>query len=89
MVAANSGLNRPPTVETLTPTFSNTSPFITPRTPPPPGRAVGIVAVPGHIVEARVAARLALDRLELGADPVAQRFEPVARRLLLVVELDL
>ena len=37
MLAANSGLNRPPTVETLTPTFSNTLPAICPRTPPPPG----------------------------------------------------
>ena len=46
-------------------------------------RAVGIGPVPGHELEARVAARLALDRLERGADPVAQRFEPVARRLLL------
>jgi hypothetical protein len=35
IVLANSGLNAPPTVETLTPTFSNTLPFITPRTPPP------------------------------------------------------
>ena len=35
--AANSSLKRPPTVETLTPTFSNTLPFICPRTPPPPG----------------------------------------------------
>jgi hypothetical protein len=34
-VAANSGENWPETVETLTPTFSNTCPFITPRTPPP------------------------------------------------------
>src|SRR3546814_3947436 len=41
------------------------------------------LAVPRHIGKARVAARLGLDRLEFGADPVAQRFEPVARRLLL------
>ena len=41
MVFANSSLNRPPTVETLTPTFSNTWPFITPRTPPPPGSPSG------------------------------------------------
>ena len=82
------GLKRPPTVETLTPTFSNTLPFIMPRTPPPPRRTVRVLAFPGGGGEARVAARLALDRLELGADPVAQRFEPVARGLLLVVELD-
>ena len=37
MLAANSGEKRPPTVETLTPTFSNTLPVICPRTPPPPG----------------------------------------------------
>ncbi len=37
MLLANSGLNAPPTVETLTPTFSNTLPVIWPRTPPPPG----------------------------------------------------
>src|SRR3546814_5886641 len=30
---AKSGANWPPTVETLTPTFSNTCPVITPRTP--------------------------------------------------------
>ena len=41
MVAANSSVKRPPTVETLTPTFSNTSPFISPRTPPPPGEPSG------------------------------------------------
>ena len=35
IVAAKSGANAPWTVETLTPTFSNTLPFITPRTPPP------------------------------------------------------
>src|SRR3546814_183442 len=46
------------------------------------------LAVPRHIGKARVAARLGLDRLEFGADPVAQRFEPVARRLLLRVERD-
>jgi hypothetical protein len=49
---------------------------------------VGILALPRRIGEARVAARLRLDLLELGADPVAQRFEPVACRLLLVVEFD-
>jgi hypothetical protein len=36
IVRANSGLNVPWTVETLTPTFSNTLPFIRPCTPPPP-----------------------------------------------------
>jgi hypothetical protein len=38
IVWAKSGAKAPPTVETLTPTFSNTLPFITPRTPRrPPG----------------------------------------------------
>src|SRR3546814_14645001 len=46
------------------------------------------LAGPRHIGKARVAARLGLDRLEFGADPVAQRFEPVTRRLLLRVERD-
>ena len=50
------------------------------------GRAVILGAVPGDVVEARVRASLALDRLELGADAVAQAFEPVAGGLLLVVE---
>ena len=36
IVLAKSALNVPPTVETLTPTFSNTLPFIRPCTPPPP-----------------------------------------------------
>jgi hypothetical protein len=34
--AGKFGLNVPWTVETLTPTFSNTLPFIRPCTPPPP-----------------------------------------------------
>jgi len=36
IVAANCGAKVPCTVETFTPTFSNTRPFITARTPPPP-----------------------------------------------------
>ena len=47
MVAAKSSLKRPATVETLTPTFSNTSPFISPRTPPPPGAPSGSVRSQG------------------------------------------
>ena len=35
-------------------------------------RAVFCIAVPGDVVEACVRPRLPLDRLELGADPVAQ-----------------
>ena len=86
MVAANSGEKRPPTVETLTPTFSNTAPFICPRTPPPPGAPRPRCRGPRRESEGGVAAGLALDRLERGADAVAERFEPVARGLLLVVE---
>ena len=46
--ARKSGLNSPQTVDTLTPTFSNTRPFITLMTPPPPswpssvGRCQGV-----------------------------------------------
>ena len=86
MDLANSGANAPPTVETLTPTFSNTLPVIWPRTPPPPGSPVGVGAVPRREGEGGVRAGFALDLLERGADPVAQRLEPVARGLLLIVE---
>ena len=44
------------------------------------------LAIPRGIDERCVAARLALDRLELHADAVAQRFEPASRRLLPGVE---
>ncbi len=37
---ANSGEKVPPTVETFTPTFSKTLPFIWLRTPPPPADSV-------------------------------------------------
>jgi len=47
--AANSGEKLPPTVETLTPTFSNTLPVICPRTPPPPGEPSGSVRSHGII----------------------------------------
>ena len=53
IVLANSPSNVPPTVETLTPTFSNTLPFITPRTPPPPGSPDGSVAVPRRYSRSR------------------------------------
>ena len=51
------------------------------------GLARGFAALPRGKLERRVAAGLALDVLERGANPVAERFEPVARGLLLVVEL--
>ena len=41
----------------------------------------GLLAVPGDEREGRVAARLALDRLERGTDAIPQRLEPVARRV--------
>src|SRR6185503_10141393 len=65
MVAANSGLKRPPTVETLTPTFSNTLPFISPRTPPPPSDPFGSSRSQA-VDEAGLAAGLRLDLLEFG-----------------------
>ena len=85
MERANSSLKRPPTVETLTPTFSNTLPPIWPRTPASAGRAVVVGAVPGGESESGVAAGLALDRLERRADAVAEairtsRGRPVAGR---------
>src|SRR3546814_3019931 len=46
------------------------------------------LAVPRRIGEGGIAARLALDRLEFGADAIPQRLEPVARRLLLGIERD-
>ena len=42
------------------------------------GRAGGIGAVPGDIVEGGVRSGLAFDRFECGADAGAQRFEPGA-----------
>ena len=48
--------------------------------------AARVGAVPRCEAEARVRSRLPLDRLEGGADAVAQGFEPVARGLLLIVE---
>ncbi len=50
--------------------------------------AIGVGAVPRRVDEARVAAGLALDLLEGGADAVAQALEPDPRLLLLFVELD-
>ena len=43
----NSGANSPNTVETCTPTFSNTRPLSIDMTPPPPGAPAGIGARPG------------------------------------------
>ena len=41
----------------------------------------GFFAVPAEVFELRVRPGLALDRFELGADPVAQAFEPFAGAL--------
>ena len=50
--------------------------------------AAGVGAVPRREGKTRLAPGFALDFLEGGTDPVAQRFEPIARGLLLVVELE-
>ncbi len=44
MLPRNSSLNSPETVETFTPTFSNTRPRITLITPPPPGLPSGFAS---------------------------------------------
>ena len=49
-------------------------------------RSVSFGAVPRDVLKRRLAPGLAFDRLERGANPGAQRFEPVARGLLLIVE---
>ena len=51
------------------------------------GLAGCVGAIPRRVGEGRLRAGLALDLLERGANAVAQRFEPVARGLLLVVEI--
>ena len=47
MSLRNSGANSPKTVETCTPTFSNTRPFIIDMTPPPPGPPLWSVRLQG------------------------------------------
>ncbi len=86
---ANSGANWPNTVEVLTPTFSNTRPVISPMTPPPPGAPVA--SGRSHGVRTKRpggsgAGGFVLDRLEGGAELVAERLEPRLRGELLVVE---
>ena len=51
-------------------------------------RAVRVGSVPGRVFERRLRSRLSLDGFERGADAVAQRFEPGARRGLLLVQFD-
>ena len=84
------GLNSPQTVETFTPTFSNTRPRITLMTPPPPSDPPAIRGRPlpccaaepaGRTLRRRTIGRGILDRLERRAEPVAQRLEPGPRRL--------
>ena len=48
--------------------------------------AAVISPLPRDVCKSGVGTGLALDRLELGADAIAQVFEPVARGLLLIVE---
>ena len=83
--ARNSGENSPETVETLTPTFSNTRPCIRLITPPPPsepsvgGTAPGAAGeAAGFAVRERAGCLFVLDGLERRADAVAQAFEPGA-----------
>ena len=73
----NSGANSPYTVETLTPTFSKTRPrIIAIVPPPPPSRAHGLRSNrPGGPLGAGAGIGV-LDRLEFGADAVAQLLEP-------------
>ena len=83
----NSGANSPCTVEQCTPTFSNTRPRISDITPPPPGCAGMVGALPWRAHETagrrcRQAARSRAGRLpppQGRADIVAQRLEPGAR----------
>ena len=85
----NSGANSPCTVETCTPTFSNTRPRIIDMMPPPPGSPLWSLPLPGLALESprrglrggQEAGTLVLERLEGRADPVAQVRECQAGRL--------
>ena len=85
MSLRNSGANSPNTVETWTPTFSNTRPFIIAMTPPPPACAAWSVRFQGLRTN-RPAARSpsgapagrAPPAPRRRPDPIAQRFEPGA-----------
>ena len=79
----NSGLNSPQTVETFTPTFSNTRPrMIADHAAAAAGPVPGLPLEPARRqVGVRGAGIVVLDRLEGGADPVAQLLEPGAGRL--------
>ncbi len=83
---ANSGEKRPPTVETLTPTFSNTVPVICPRTPPPPGVPSSSIRSQG--INSKLASLPASRSIASNSSQmrVRSKFEPVASGLLLVVE---
>ena len=77
--------NCPYTVETLTPTFSNTRPRMIDITPPPASSPSLAGRVPGRALEAGPAADPTADlnvrasiSLEFGADAVAQLLEPGA-----------
>ncbi len=74
----NSSLNVPQTSETLTPTFSKTLPRMVDISPPPPlsptlssRSQVLRVNLPG------IGPYIGLDLFELGADAVAEQFEPL------------
>ena len=90
----NSGANSPCTVETWTPTFSNTRPRISAMTPPPPAAPPWSVRDQGFAREAAGARRVRIERprglvlepLERRADAVAQRREPGRRVALQAVD---
>ena len=87
---ANSGAKLPCTVEVWQPTFSNTRPAISAITPPPPSPPSFSVRVQGVFTKrpgalpsaAGQAVGLILDRLERGADLIAQMLEPEPGTLL-------
>ena len=72
MSLRNSGANSPNTVETCTPTFSNTRPFIIAITPPPPGGAGVVGAAPRCALEA---AGRAIRKWRAGGEGVFEFFE--------------
>ena len=78
MSLRNSGENSPDTVEMLTPTFSNTRPRISAMITAATARALpgGAFEPAGRALFRPLGREFVLDRLEFGADAVAQRGEP-------------
>ena len=86
MPCANSGENCPPDGRDVDPDLLEDLAGHLAADPAAAGLARHIGAFPRRVDERSVAPRLALDLLESGTDAVAERLEPGARRLLLVVE---